>query len=883
VNDGPSGARFVRADLHVHTFADDGSPPEPLSDYIRVARERQVEVLGITDHNTIQNVRPMLAAAEGSGVLVLPGIEITTHQGHLLALFAPNQVAELEEFAGRENLALKPDQRDGSLRSSRSVLHLVEEIDRRGGLAISAHIDRAGGIVESLGRTELIQLLEHRGLSALEFTKSESLTWFTDADTDAARSAAWSARKAIKALADRGLARVMSSDAHSSEQLGRDRTRRTITRLRIDDPNFTAVKNALVHNPKARCKVEADLPPTYPRVLDARFEGGFLDSVRLSFSGNLTCLIGGRGSGKSTALIALRAALGATLSDDEDPDDAARMPDRTTVRFIDRMGNQRTAVRSRWHRPVDAETGADLTLPVADLGQDESGRLVRRYHEQPEEILAFLDKFCDLGDHRQVLGELQEKLRDNGVRVRETATSAAQKIAHEKELAQLEASVAAAQKGKIEVLVKYSRVLASEQPLLAVLRERIDSIVKAGKVDAEVDIEGLAADFDADLTERPAKDFVDGAGRLRELFFAFRQTVDDAHQRYLVAAEAAAAPVVDLLEQWRIRHTEWQRVLDQRRADLRKQGLQVQVGELERITQRIATVRSELTRLREREKQHTQARAERRRLLQAIDAELDRIYERRRATMKRIVDVANQYATGLTIEVAFDRGGVRGAWAQWLGNRFGFRSPRVQRVADTVTPQELADLILSRGKDGLLSIEADGEQFFAGAPLDRFQEVHNWATLFELQEMTLEDRPRIRVREKKSPDAREFDHLSTGQQRSVLLSLMLCADRLDPLVLDQPEDHLDAGYLASAVVGHIERAKERRQIILATHSPNLVVLGDAELVVPMYADGFHGKPIDQGAVDRWSTRQHVCGLLEGGEDAYRRRGERYGLRVETVD
>jgi len=112
---------------------------------------------------------------------------------------------------------------------------------------------------------------------------------------------------------------------------------------------------------------------------------------------------------------------------------------------------------------------------------------------------------------------------------------------------------------------------------------------------------------------------------------------------------------------------------------------------------------------------------------------------------------------------------------------------------------------------------------------------------------------------------------------------MLCAERLDPLVLDQPEDHLDAGYIASAVVRHLEHAKERRQVILATHSPNLTVLGDAELVAPMYADGRRGAPRDEGAVDRPETRHHVCDLLEGGEEAYRRRGERYGLRVTRLE
>jgi predicted ATPase len=156
------------------------------------------------------------------------------------------------------------------------------------------------------------------------------------------------------------------------------------------------------------------------------------------------------------------------------------------------------------------------------------------------------------------------------------------------------------------------------------------------------------------------------------------------------------------------------------------------------------------------------------------------------------------------------------------------------------------------------------------------------APVFVLQTMRLEDRPRIEIQEKGNPQPKQFDHLSAGQQRSVLLSLLLCARRSEPLILDQPEDHLDARYIASAVVRHLEAAKEQRQIIIATHSPNLTVLGDAELVIPMHVVDGKGRPFDEGAVDRKVTRDRVCELLEGGVEAYRKRGMRYGFKVTPV-
>jgi predicted ATPase len=155
---------------------------------------------------------------------------------------------------------------------------------------------------------------------------------------------------------------------------------------------------------------------------------------------------------------------------------------------------------------------------------------------------------------------------------------------------------------------------------------------------------------------------------------------------------------------------------------------------------------------------------------------------------------------------------------------------------------------------------------------------NTWDDVFAMQTMRLEDRPRIEVQRRGESDRHPLDRLSAGQQRSVLLSLLLCAERSEPLILDQPEDHLDGQYIAGAVVRHLEAAKEHRQVLIATHSANLVVLGDAELVIPMKAEAGHGAPHAPGAIDNPQTRNQICSLLEGGLTAFRKRGQRYGIR-----
>ncbi len=386
-----AGARFVRADLHVHTYQDTEAAPAPdLDAYIDAAIGCGLGVLAITDHNTAQFARAALKAADGKPLVVLPGIEISTYDGHLLAIFSRDALVELDALANPMNLRLKALSQTEQ-RSTRSMLDLVQEVHDRGGLAIPAHVDASEGIQENLRPEQLAELLSSPALAGIEFQSSDRLkTWFTDADDNPHRLAAWKARQSVSALKERGLARLMSSDAHTAATVGQDRARRTLTRLRLDDPNFGAVRNAIVYNPKARCKAEATLPVTYPSIIYAEFTGGFLDGVRMRFSPNLNCLIGGRGSGKSTALLAIRAALGAKLSPNEDPDEQERMPDETAVRFIDNTGSERTAVRCRGEAPVDADSGSQIRLRLADLGQDESGRLARGYQDNPEVVLEFL-------------------------------------------------------------------------------------------------------------------------------------------------------------------------------------------------------------------------------------------------------------------------------------------------------------------------------------------------------------------------------------------------------------------------------------------------------------------------------------------------------------
>jgi hypothetical protein len=112
---------------------------------------------------------------------------------------------------------------------------------------------------------------------------------------------------------------------------------------------------------------------------------------------------------------------------------------------------------------------------------------------------------------------------------------------------------------------------------------------------------------------------------------------------------------------------------------------------------------------------------------------------------------------------------------------------------------------------------------------------------------------------------------------------MLLANDDAPAVIDQPEDEIDNEFTYRELVPLLRRVKEQRQLILSTHDPNLPVNGDAELIYALEARDGRGvtKEVDGaeavGALDMSAVRVAVEEIMEGSEEAFRRRSERYGF------
>lgn len=143
-------------------------------------------------------------------------------------------------------------------------------------------------------------------------------------------------------------------------------------------------------------------------------------------------------------------------------------------------------------------------------------------------------------------------------------------------------------------------------------------------------------------------------------------------------------------------------------------------------------------------------------------------------------------------------------------------------------------------------------------------------TLFSLDYL----RPRYTLR----MADKELHQLSPGERGTLLLVFYLLIDKGDiPLVIDQPEENLDNQTVFELLVPCIKEAKERRQIIIVTHNPNLAVVCDAEEVIGANLDKQNNYSLEyiSGAIENPRINKLILNILEGTRPAFANRDSKY--------
>ena len=142
--------------------------------------------------------------------------------------------------------------------------------------------------------------------------------------------------------------------------------------------------------------------------------------------------------------------------------------------------------------------------------------------------------------------------------------------------------------------------------------------------------------------------------------------------------------------------------------------------------------------------------------------------------------------------------------------------------------------------------------------------------------------------------------MTPGKQALFALTLILNESQEPwPLLIDQPEDDLDSRSIYDTIVPYLTKRKRERQIIMVSHNANLVIGADSEQVIVTNRHGEdrqnkdgrtfeyltgaleHSQSLNEASattLGRFGIREHACEILDGGEEAFLKRREKYKLR-----
>jgi DNA repair ATPase RecN len=871
-DDRERGARWVRAGLQVNPFEYAGAtgPRRHFEDedayngaLVDKCAAEGIELIAITDHWAVDTAKGLAAAAAERGITVLPGFEANTSEGiHLLVIFeAGTPFADINAAIGQCGGDITPGCPSGTTGDSFS--DIVANMARRGALVIPAHANTAPrGMLSVFSGQPLAALVRHEDLHAVAVSPGH------DPAPDQER--VFAGRPPFER--DHDLAMVYCDDISHPDRLSESGG---TTWFKMSKVGLAGLRLA-VRTPETRIR-RAD-PSSRPRLLlrSLSWTGGYLDGQVINLSDDLTALIGGRGTGKSTAIESLRYVLalqpiGAGARRDHETVITQVLERGTIVELavdaVSPLSSRYTIRRTVPDPPVVLDASGsvtdlhphDVTGSVEVFGQHELAEVA----ELPTNVARLITQFS-LESPPQELDSLKTKLGDNRLRLETVEREQAELEEELADMARLQATVAQFDQADWPARLTAQQRLAQDEAIVTEARDRVEGTATVIGEVVEHDLVGILRGTYEGLQDSPERELLQQAEAVtRQL----ADTVDASVKNLLAQVAAADGQLTDIQLRLssasgpkRAAHAEVVR-------ELKAEG---------HDPDRLIATQERLAHLMARSAQREVLRNRRDGLLDERRTLLNDLEEAETAVRRhlgRAVTAANAATVGAV------------------------RAKPVARP-DHILLDSIVERRVSNSRKALLDLvrEADfsPRQFVQDARSGNLRDVYGFSVaqiaaieeageqfLRELEEQVVERAVEVslNVADEGQPAAyKTLESLSKGQRATALLLLLLCVSE-SPLIIDQPEDDLDNRFIYAGLVRHLRELKGHRQIIVSTHNANVPVLGDAELIVTLEADGHRAQVSDDrtGSLDEQAVMKTAEDLLEGGHKAFDTRRHLYGF------
>lgn len=882
------GARFYKADLHIHTPASkcwQGQKTEKEIEKIFEKLQKEgIEVVAITDHNSARNVEAAKKLGKKYGVHVFPGVEVSTKEGHVIAIFDPSKSGRMIEdwlakmgFAGERlgDLDAIAEEQDNTALGIERVFYLIENND---GIAIAPHPNSKG--------TGFLEIMKQKGLARKAAYSSHCLRGLEVRDNK---------EKILKLASGQisGYSKkygcIASSDAHKIEDIGK-----SFTYIKIGDFSVSALKQVF-YDPTMRIRFSDDWPPKQHAWIESvEVSQGFFDGVKFLFHPDMNCLVGGKAVGKSLLVELIKFGLGVTspikginkVSEEMVHAGTCLGEGGTvTIHVVSEDGQKYRVQRTISDLEQGPEVYYDNTQTKA--AQDLEDIFQCKMYSQNEVIelgktlpalLDWLDGFIDLTQEKEQIEELRRRAKLLLANIDKQHNIAKTIPSLEKKKKELEAKKDHLEKMIKEPILKSfpkwqkeQRKLRSFQKGLLKLKDEIVQPVKEVKIEKYISKpETGTPNYKDILTQMNA--MIQIAPKFQVLGGKLEKVVVDAEKE-----------LTNYIIQWRKKYEKAKKKHDDVIKTAGVKNVSALTSQLDKVIESLEDLEVDLEVAKEtsRAKKATENELRQSVIPNFANCFSD-IFKKRLNKAKSISKSLDSFVR-INVLQMHDRTHYRNVMGR-LAKGSGLHGEQLDKVVAKTTPVELAELLVDRNVSKFTKTTGLTDRN-SGIFID-----HVWAKntsekgeerlsqLYEVMLIELKDCVTVELNVGNGV-YKPMNELSGGSKCTAILSVALVEGSC-PLIVDQPEDALDNPFVFEQIVKTVRRSKRERQYIFATHNSNVAVSSDAELIYCLKATASEGGIEKQGSIDEISTKDRVVANLEGGRSAFRLRSQKYDIVVE---
>lgn len=820
---------------------------------VKHCKKNNISVVGLADHGAVDSSESLRRCLSDAGIVVFPGFEIATAEKiHIVCLF-PSEYdsSKLNRILGGLGLA---SAEKGTDISKEPCLTIAKCLKENGGFWYAAHITGDNGILK-LGKNQHIWTDDLLIAAQIPHSRDEidpSYKNIINNNDSAYRRS-------------RKIAFINASDIEKAEDLDQDNAS---VLVKMTTPNFQNFCTAF-KDPDSRIRLNSERENTFQSSIDKiTISGGYLDDLNVSFSENLATIIGGRGTGKSTLISAIRYALGLHPVGKSAENDFDRMIKQNlgneTVIHLEVTSNaqygQKYNIIKRFKQSpvITTSTGEVVNLSIEDIlptieiyGQNEIIEIANdesKIKDVAERLFSINPEF-----NREV-SEKHTDIVNNGKEI----SNINQQLSSDENLLE--------ELPRIQERLKYYENAGLKDKLS--IFERLSR--EEGQFDAIKDSIPPQSDCFKKMIVRTyeAPELI----KLSEKIKLFNDEIDSLNKRYKELLQNLISTYSDCKNKWTEGKSKYDSQLKEslRSMDgIQDKSSQEIVDEYSNFVKRIEQCRPLQEKNNELQKELVSKKEKRRSLIEAYKQACDARNKEIQKILKQINKKKLNGAVKLSIKFGQNKKGLIDFLVEKL-NGVGEKSlsPLNEYNAfDVFTFVEDC----RAGSDKLQSTYN-----LYKSVADKIIKNLNDNDYLTIENMQLDDIVEIELRV--GEKYKKIKYLSKGQQCTAILNLLLL-DNKDPLIIDQPEDNLDNSFIADNLVATLRKNKIKRQYIFATHNANIPVFGDAEQIITMEESDGVGSIASGGigSIDDSSVRNWVINILEGGSAAFKMREDKYGI------